>query len=187
MTSPLSDIADGDLARLAIEGRQKAYSELMRRHRDSVYRLVLAQIADRDEALDVTQEAFVSAFAALTRFDGTRSFRVWIARIAINKCHDWARRRAVRRFFAFARPIEGDLNIVDTAPNPEHQLVSDEERAHLLAAIASLPPKLKEVLVLRTIEEFSQAEVAETLGITPKAVETRLYRARAALTDLLRD
>jgi RNA polymerase sigma-70 factor (ECF subfamily) len=187
VTPPLPDLTDGELAKLALNGQQRAYRELMRRHRDGVYRLVLAQIADRDETVDVTQEAFISAFAALARFDRARSFRAWMARIAINKCHDWARRRAVRRFFTFARPMEDALDIPDAAASPEDQLVHAAAHARLLAAIASLPPKLKDVLILRTIEDFSQAEVADALGVTTKAVEMRLYRARAALADLLRD
>jgi RNA polymerase sigma-70 factor (ECF subfamily) len=101
----LEACSDGELAVLALAGRQRAYSLLMRRHQEPIYRLVRSHIGDSDEALDVTQQSFVSGFAALRRFDPARSFRVWLSRIAINKCHDWARRRAVRRLFTFAMPI----------------------------------------------------------------------------------
>src|SRR3546814_8906266 len=90
-----SDVCSSDLS---------AYGELMRRHREPVYRLVRGHIGDADAALDVTQQSFIAAFAALARYDGARPFRVWMARIAINKCHDWTRRRAVRRLFSFALP-----------------------------------------------------------------------------------
>ena len=187
MTSPSSEPDDRALAALALAGRQDAYGALMRRHRDAVWRLARGHVGDADEALDITQESFVAAFTALARYDGTRPFRVWIARIALNKCRDWARRRAVRRFFAFARPLDDALFVADLAQNPEESLQSGAELAHINAAIAALPANLKDVLLLRTIEGMSQAETADVLGVTEKAVETRLYRARAKLTESLRD
>lgn len=186
MTSPPSEPDDRALAALALAGRQDAYGALMARHRDAVWRLARGHVGDADEALDITQETFVAAFAALARYDGARPFRVWIARIALNKCRDWARRRAVRRFFTFARPIDEALSIADMAPNPEESLQSGAELARINAAIAALPANLKDVLLLRTIEGMGQADVAQLLGLTEKAVETRLYRARAKLTEILR-
>ncbi|MFC3444406.1 RNA polymerase sigma factor [Sphingobium rhizovicinum] len=182
-----ADSEDCVLADRALAGQQSAYGALMRRHRDAVYRIVRGHVGDGDEALDITQETFVAAFAALARYDGARPFRVWIARIALNKCRDWARRRAVRRFFAFARPIDEVLDIADNGATPEEALHSQRELARINAAIASLPSNLKDVLLLRTIEQMSQAEAAMVLGITEKAVETRLYRARAKLMEILRD
>jgi RNA polymerase sigma factor CnrH len=181
------DPDDRTLAARALAGQQSAYSALMRRHRDAVYRLARGHVGDGDEALDITQEAFVAAFAALARYDGARPFRVWIARITLNKCRDWARRRAVRRFFLFARPIDDALAIADPGATPEDALHAQRERARINGAIAALPANLKDVLLLRTVEAMSQAETAHILGLTEKAVETRLYRARAKLTEILRD
>lgn len=185
MSDPDPD--DRTLAARALAGQQSAYSALMRRHRDAVYRLARGHVGDGDEALDITQEAFVAAFAALARYDGARPFRVWIARITLNKCRDWGRRRAVRRFFLFARPIDDALAIADPGATPEDALHAQRERARINGAIAALPANLKDVLLLRTVEAMSQAETAHILGLTEKAVETRLYRARAKLTEILRD
>lgn len=187
MGSPLTERGDPELAGLALAGQQSAYGELMRRHRDGVFRLARGHVGDATEALDITQETFISAFAALTRYDGARPFRLWIARIAINKCHDWARRRAVRRFFTFARPIEEAGAVADAAPTPEEAIQSQAELAQIHAAIAALPGNLRDVLVLRTLEGMSQAEAAQILGVSEKAVETRLYRARNKLAEQLRD
>lgn len=178
---------DRTLAAHALAGRQDAYAALMRRHRDAVWRLARGHVGDNDEALDITQEVFIAAFAALARYDGARPFRAWIARITLNKCRDWGRRRAVRRFFAFARPIDEAGDIADVAPDPEAALRSQRELARINAAIAALPAPLKDVLLLRTIEAMSQADTAATLGLSEKAVETRLYRARAKLSESLRD
>lgn len=186
MRSSLADRGDAELAGLALAGQQDAYGELMRRHRDGVYRLARGHAGDATEALDITQETFISAFAALARYDGARPFRLWIARIAINKCHDWARRRAVRRFFTFARPMEEAAIVADNALTPEEAVQSQRELARIHAAIAALPANLKDVLLLRTIEGMSQAEAAQTLGLSEKAVETRLYRARQKLAEFLR-
>lgn len=178
---------DRTLAAHALAGHQDAYAALMRRHRDAVWRLARGHVGDNDEALDITQEVFIAAFAALARYDGARPFRAWIARITLNKCRDWGRRRAVRRFFAFARPIDEAGDIADVAPDPEAALQSERELARINAAIAALPAPLKDVLLLRTIEAMSQADTAATLGLSEKAVETRLYRARAKLSESLRD
>ncbi|HJT41719.1 MAG TPA: sigma-70 family RNA polymerase sigma factor [Sphingobium sp.] len=187
MSPPLTDRSDPDLVALALAGQQSAYGELMRRHREAVFRLARGHAGDATEALDITQETFIAAFAALARYDGARPFRLWIARIAINKCHDWARRRSVRRFFTFARPIEEAGVVADFGQTPEEAAHSQAELARINNAIAALPGNLKDVLVLRAIEEMSQADAAQTLGISEKAVETRLYRARNKLSEMLRD
>lgn len=187
MSLDLAGCSDGELAALALAGRQAAYGELMRRHRDPAYRLIRGHIGDADAALDVTQQTFVAAFSALARYDGARPFRIWIARIAINKCHDWARRRTVRKILSFALPIEAASAAADEAATPEATLSDRQELRRTMAAIATLPASLKESLILRTIEGLSQAETAQVLGISEKAVEARVYRARARLAESLRD
>lgn len=178
---------DGELAVLALGGRQAAYRTLMDRYRASVFRLARGQTGSDDVALDITQQSFIAAFAALRRYDGQRPFRHWIARIALNKCRDHARRQKVRAFFSFALPAEAADSLPDGGIDAERQIEGREALARAMAAIAQLPPRLKEVLVLRTIEELSQAETAQLLGVSEKAVETRLYRARAKLSEALRD
>ncbi len=187
MTLALSECSDGELAALALAGRQAAYSELLSRYRASVFRLVRGTTGDEDAALDVTQEAFIAAFAALKSYDGARSFKAWVSRIALNKCCDWARRRAVRRFFSFALPIEAAATIADNSIPADQQLADRAELARVRDAIATLPTAIREPLILRTIEGLTQAETAEILGISEKAVETRLYRARSKLMEYLRD
>ena len=181
MSLDLSGASDGELAALQLSGSEAAAREIMRRHREPIYRLVQSHIGDASEALDVTQEAFIAAFAGLRSYDQARPFRVWLSRIAINKCRDWARRRAVRKFFTFAAQIEAaDHTAADLVPADE-ALAAAQELATVRRAIAALPKALKEPLILRTIEGLSEAETAEALGISKKAVETRLYRARLAL------
>lgn len=178
---------DAALVAQARAGRQDAFSTLLARHREPIYRIVRGYVGDASEALDLTQEVFAAAFAALARYDPTRPFRVWLSRIAINKCHDWARRRAVRSFFTRARPIEDAWQVSDPAPTPDRAAEDREALERLERAIAALPASLKAPLLLRTIEGLSQAETAQALGLSEKAVELRVYRARAKLTEALRD
>jgi len=182
----LATCPDGELAALALAGRQEAYGQLLNRHRAAVFRITRHYSGDADAAIDLTQQSFIAAFAALDRYDPSQNFAHWIVRIAINRCHDWARRRKVRQFFSFAKPIDAAYDLCDPAPSPEAQAADRQELRHAMAAIARLPARLKEVLVLRAIEGLSQREVAQVLGVSEKAVETRLYRAREKLADLMR-
>jgi len=182
----LAACSDGELAALALGGRQAAYRALMDRHRAAAFRLARHHCGNDDAALDVTQQSFIAAFAALARYDAARPFQHWLARIVINKAHDWARRRKVRQFFSFALPLEDARDLAEASPDAEQQAGDRQELERTMAAIARLPARLKEVLVLRTIECLSQAEVADLLGVSEKAVETRLYRARTRLTEILR-
>jgi RNA polymerase sigma factor (sigma-70 family) len=181
----LADCSDGELAALALAGRQAAYSQLLARHRVRVFRIARHHCGEDDAALDLTQQSFIAGFAALARYDPAQSFGHWIARIAINKCHDWARRRKVRHFFSFAKPLEAAHALSDGTPSPETQASDKQQLQATMAAIAQLPATLKDVLVLRGIEGLSQAETASLLGVSEKAVETRLYRARHKLVAML--
>jgi RNA polymerase sigma factor CnrH len=179
-------LSDGDLATLAVGGADAAYAEIVRRHRSHVYRVILGNVADADEALDLTQETFVSAHGALRRYDPARPMRGWLAAIALNKCRDWGRRRTVRRFFTFARDIDDAAEaIADDRPDPERVAGDRQQLARLRRAIADLPAALREPLVLHAVEGMSQAETASVLRITGKAVETRLRRARIRLEEAL--
>ena len=176
--------SDGELAALTRAGREDAFTELMRRHREPIYRLIRGYIGDPEEAVDLVQECFISAFRNLRRYDQSRPFRAWLSRIAINKCRDWARRRAVRRLLHMSATPAQASSIEDPAPGAEEAAGDREELERIWRAIAELPRSLKEPLILRTIEGLSQSEAAAVLRISEKAVETRVYRARRKLASL---
>lgn len=176
---------DAALVAQALAGRQAAFSALLARHRDPVFRLARHHTGDDSEALDVTQECFVSAFASLASYDPARPLRAWLLRIALNKCRDWGRRRVVRRLFAFARPLDEATDVADLAPDPEQALGSAREIIRISGAIAALPTQLKEPLILCAIDGLAQDEAAAVLGVSRKAVETRIYRARQKLSEAL--
>ncbi len=179
-------LSDGELAALSQAGRQLAFSEIVRRYEETVFRLARGCLGGLDEALDLTQETFISAHQALSRYDPQRPMRVWLSSIALNKCRDWARKQRVRRLLSFASPIAEEAESV-----PDHQVGAEKATAdrqeldRVNRLIAALPASLKEPLVLRTIEGLSQAETAQVLGVSEKAVEMRVYRARARLLEKL--
>ncbi|PZQ20964.1 MAG: RNA polymerase subunit sigma-24 [Sphingopyxis macrogoltabida] len=193
MTIDLSQCTDRELAALADagtgagagSGRQDVYREFLARYKAPVFRLIRSNVGDADEAMDLTQESFVAAFAALGRYDGGRPFYSWIARIALNKCRDWGRRRAVRAFFTRALPLETAYDVAGDTPAVDVEAADRAELARVQRAIADLPARLREVIVLRAVEELSQAETAALLDVSEKTVETRLYRARARLRTML--
>lgn len=181
-----SENPDAALVRGALAHDAQAARALVERHRDAIYRLARTASGDADEAFDITQDTFVAAFGALSRYDPARPFRGWIAAIALNKCRDRARRRAVRRFLGLPLPDNAADWVADDAPSPETQAASRDELVVTARAIADLPSTLKDVLILRTVEGMSQQETAQALGISAKAVETRLYRARQKLSEMVR-
>ena len=182
MSLDWTTLTDGELATLSIAGRQAAFAEIMNRYRQPIFRLIRASVGDAEEALDLTQESFISAYQALARYDPDRPMRAWLSTIAINKCRDWGRKRRVRRFLTLGGALGAEAErVVDNRVAADVAASDREELERVAKAIANLPANLREPLVLRTIENLSQADTASLLGISEKAVETRLYRARAKL------
>ncbi|OJU34888.1 MAG: RNA polymerase subunit sigma-24 [Alphaproteobacteria bacterium 65-37] len=186
MVASYEDLSDGELVALSIAGRDRAFGLIVRRHRDVLYRISYASLGNADDALDAVQDIFVAAFLALKRFDGGRPLRPWLAAVALNRCRDLARRRRVRRLFAFALPIDAQIeSVAQDTPGVDVVVADRAELRRTMVAISRLPASLREPLILHTIEGMSQAETAETLGVSEKAVETRLRRARQRLREEL--
>lgn len=174
--------SDAALAARAVRGDRPAFNRIVQRHQEPLYQFIRRYVGDADEAYDLLQETFVSAWQAIGRYDPARPAATWLRRIALNKCRDWGRRRAVRRFFYGAASLES----ADTAPVAVVEGDTDEAAlARLDRAIARLPDQLKGPLLLTAFEGLSQEAAGKMLGITAKAVETRVYRARKLLSAAL--
>lgn len=186
MTLDPRDCADGELAALGLAGNQAAFVEMMRRHRAPIFRLIRSYVGDADEALDLVQETFVAGFRALDRYDRERPLRAWLTTIALNKCRDWGRKRTVRRLFQFAAPIgEAAEQVADDRAGADVVTADRQALERVGRAIRALPRALKEPLILCAVDGLSQAEAADILAISEKAVETRLYRARTRLRETI--
>ncbi|TPG14711.1 RNA polymerase sigma factor [Sphingomonas koreensis] len=124
--------------------------------------------------------------ASLSTLPFTVRGKAFSTRIGLNKCRDWVRRRRVRQLLGIARPLDaGVYQVADPAPDPWRAADDRRRLEATAAAIAKLPRALKEPLLLRTIEGLSQTDAASVLGISGKAVETRLRRARLKLKEAL--
>ena len=177
---------DASLAIAARAGDRTAFATIMGRHKGWLYQFIRRYVADRDDAYDVLQESFISAWSALSRFDPERPFEAWLRRIALNKCRDRARRSAVRRaaLRLFGLSESGTSNQTAT-PGADSNARVDQALRRLESAVARLPRNLKEPLVLTMLEGMSHREAGEMLGINAKAVETRVYRAKRQLASML--
>ncbi len=181
-----SEPSDASLAVAARAGNEVAFAALMRRHKGWLYQFIRRYVADRDEAYDVLQESFVSTWAALARYDPERPFEAWLRRIALNKCRDRARRNAVKRAAFRVLGLEvASKPDENAAPSADARARVDSALQRLEAAIAQLPRTLKEPLVLTMLEGLSHREAGDILGTNAKAIETRVYRAKRRLAEML--
>ncbi len=182
-----AEASDNALARLAAGGDDHAFSLLVGRHKEALYRLLRRYVGDADEAYEAVHEGFIAAWAALGRYDPDRPFGAWLRTIAINKARDRGRRMAVRRLIFGARGLEDShaLSTADPAKPADQRLIEDQRAAQLDKAIARLPDALKAPLLLTAFDGYSQQEAGQILGVTAKTIETRVYRARKALAERL--
>jgi RNA polymerase sigma-70 factor (ECF subfamily) len=152
-----------------------------------LYRFVRRYVGDEAEAHDVLQEAYASGWLAMRRYDPARPFDVWLRSIALNKCRDWSRRRAVRRVVRGVMGLDAPeaTAVGDDAPTPEARLDDLLKAEKLQRALSDLPDALKAPLLLAALDGRPHAEIASILRITPKAVETRIARARKKLSEVL--
>ncbi len=178
---------DAHLASAARNGDRAAFEALVTLHKATLYRIARRYVGQSDDAYDIVQDTFVAAWLSLSRFDASQAFGPWIRTILLNKCRDVSRRHAVRRklmhWFGLSDPDSAAVELPDT--DRETHDGSDVRLAALDRAIATLPPRLKEPLVLTALQGMSHRDAAAQLGLTTKAVELRVHRARRKLLELL--
>ena len=179
---------DAELARRSLGGERSAFSLLMARHKGPIHGYIRRYVRNPEDAGDILQETFVSAWRALSTYDPARPLDVWLRRIALNKCRDYGRRAKLRA--AVSGLFDSDAHEVEAAPDPgagsEAALIAREEAQALERALAALPHGLRDPLVLTALEGLSQAEAGAVLGLSAKAVEVRVYRARNKLAAVLK-
>jgi RNA polymerase sigma factor (sigma-70 family) len=165
-----------------VAGDTDAFDDLVRTRRETVARLVGRLLGWTSDVPDVVQDVFVSALSGIGRFRGDSSVDTWLTRIAINTCRKHQRRRLVR-WIAWRRQAE-EPACVGTA-GPDSAAMGRETFEQVRRAVRNLPPRYREVVVLRYLEDLPITEVAELLGLSRNAVDVRLNRARSRLKDAL--
>jgi RNA polymerase sigma-70 factor (ECF subfamily) len=170
-------------------GEDQALNTLMERHRDALFRFVLRNVRNEEDALELTTETFVRAYFNIDKFRPAAKFTTWLYQIALNLCRDHLRSRAYQyslKTVSIDSPAQegGDADLLPTREQaPDQKADRLEEIGALDRAISELPEDLKNALIWTVLEARPQAEIAEILGISPKAVEVRVYRARKQLLE----
>ena len=157
-------------------GSASDFEALFRAHWPRAYRAAYLVVHDAGAAEDLAQEAFLAAVRALDRFDSGRPFGPWLHRIVVNRAIDWVRARALRREVGAGEAIEhfaGKERQNTAAPLP----------ADVVAALASLSPEHRAVVVLRYVLEYTPGEIARILELPRGTVNSRLRRGLDALQD----
>lgn len=179
-----------DMARLAA-GHDAALNELMERHAPAVFRFLCRMLNNEDDANDMAQETFVRVFQARASFDADKKFSTWLFTIAANLARNQIRWRTRHPNVSLdAESDTTDQSLADkltaNSPTPKEETLATERAAAVRTAVNALPEDMRAAIVLCEWEEHSMAEAAVILEATPKAVESRLYRARQILREQLK-
>jgi RNA polymerase sigma-70 factor (ECF subfamily) len=174
-----------------IAGRDAALNDLMERHATPVFHFLCRMVGNEDDASDLAQETFVRVFRARASFRTGEKFSTWLFTIAANLARNhfrWRSRHPNVSLEAETGDTEQTLGstLPATDPAPNEQALTAERARAVRAAVGKLPEDLREAIVLCEWEELSIAEAATILEATPKAVESRLYRARQILRERLK-
>jgi len=196
---------DSELAALRA-GDEGAFQSLIQRYHGPMLRLALTYVGDRSVAEDIVQEAWLTYLRSLDRFEGRSALKTWIFGIVINLAR--ARRRKESRILPFASfwrrdDSDGNKPTVDQSrfgsdgmwrdgPHrwdniPESKVLGDETLRHVRSAIDAVPPKQREVILLRDVAGFEAGEVSDLLGISAANERVRLHRARASVRRALEE
>ena len=182
---------DMSLIQEALAGDQNSFSRLRQKYHDAIFNLIYRMIREKDEVKDLTQEAFIKAFGSLPSFNNEYAFSTWLYKIATNNCIDYIRRKKLQTF-SIDKPIEskeGDFSfeLPDSTYEPDKEMISSQRKKLLEDAINSLPPKYRQVIVMRHQEELEYQEIAQILKLPLGTVKAHIFRAREMLYKYLRD
>jgi len=179
------------LVRRAVDnGDQKAYAELMSRYRDSIYFMLLKMINNKDDADDLTIEAFGKAFNRLKQYTPNYAFSTWLFKIASNNCIDWIRKQK-KKTLSIDNPIgtdDGDemmIEIRSHGMDPSDIVIKEQKAGIMRDVVDKLKPRYRTLIELRYYKEYSYEEIADELDLPLGTVKAQLFRAREFLMNML--
>jgi RNA polymerase sigma-70 factor, ECF subfamily len=190
--SPRQELDDATLASRVFAGDAAAFERLMRRHNRRLYRLARSMLRNAADAEDALQDAYLAAYQAMGSYRGEASLATWLSRVVVNQCLARLRRQARRDNIVPMVPLAGPgeqelagMPAADDRDTPDRALVRAELRAVLERKLDELPEAFRTVFVLRSVEELSVEEVAQTLSLPEATVRSRHFRARSMLRESL--
>jgi len=186
-----SSAEDQKLVRAAQKGDMAAFEELVARHRDKIYARALSMMRNEQEAIDLSQEAWVKGWQRLKQFQGEASFGTWMTRIVINLCLDQLRKQKRQRTESIEAMTEESGGVERHMPvltvNPTAGLERQELRQRIDRALTQLSYEHRTVLVLHEFEEMEYKQIAKAMECSIGTVMSRLFYARRKLAALLAD
>jgi RNA polymerase sigma-70 factor (ECF subfamily) len=182
------DLEEQRLIDRCLNGDVEAFRPLVSRYQRVCYSVALRMLGSRDDAEDVSQQAFVDAFNALAGFHGdgrAHAFSTWLLRIVVNRSKDVLKSKKRTE-----EPLDDEVPVTESAfaydpPSPETNVSRGERRHHLETALLQVAPKYREVLILKDIEELSYEEIHDVLQLPLTTLKIRVVRARAMLRDII--
>jgi len=186
-----SSTGDDKLVRAAQRGDMSAFEELVARHRDKIYARAFSMMRNEEEAVDLSQEAWVKGWQRLKQFQGESSFGTWMTRIVINLCLDQLRKHKRQRNESIEAMDEESGGVERQMPvvtvNPTAGLERAELRQRIDRALGQLSYEHRTVMVLHEFEEMEYKQIAKTMGCSIGTVMSRLFYARRKMAALLAD
>lgn len=186
-------VYDYKLVRQAIDtGDQRAYAELMGRYRDSVYFMLLKMVNNKDDADDLTIEAFGKAFKRLDQYTPNFAFSTWLFKIASNNCIDFIRKKK-KNTFSIDRTFEDDeggelsMDLRSEFLDPEEKIIKKQKLKLMHDVVEKLKPRYRVLVEMRYFEEMSYEEIAQKLELPLGTVKAQLFRAREFLANILKN
>ena len=179
---------DSELVRIFQKGDNKAFDELQRRHQDKVFRITKRYSRDVEEARELCQEVFLRAFEKLSAFKGRAKFYTWLYRVAVNLCVDFHRKRSrifVSDFHEYF-PTSHQIERCDERSDPLSIIEKEELYGKVREAIGRLPPKQRNVLILRYYGDLKISEIAPKVGSSEGTVKAQLFHAKRKLAKMLK-
>lgn len=182
---------DLDLVAKAKTGDQVAFGKLMARYRESVFFMILKMIHNRDDAEDLTLEAFGKAFNSINNYSADFAFSTWLFKIATNNCIDFLRKKRLQTTSLDQKTQTEDGEVTPVAvrdhnPDPEQAMVKEQRAAKIRGAIEQLSPKYRSLIELRYLDELAYEEIAEKLDLPLGTVKAQLFRAKDMLYNILK-
>jgi len=187
----LSDKAQYDflLVEAALKGEEQAFAKLMSRYKDAIYFMLLKMVNNKNDAEDLTIEAFGKAFKNLHQYSPNYAFSTWLFKIATNNCIDFLRKRRGVYVSIENNQENGDndspIKLRSTEPNPEEKLIRIQKAILMRKIVHRLKPRYRILVELRYFREFSYEEIAKELNLPLGTVKAQLFRAREMLFKMI--